>query len=50
MTTDAFEKRCSLEVALPSGAVRISAQAKGAGMMQPNFATMLCFVQTDAAL
>jgi glutamate N-acetyltransferase/amino-acid N-acetyltransferase len=50
MTTDAFEKRCSLEVALPSGTVRLSAQAKGAGMMQPNFATMLCFVQTDAAL
>jgi len=50
MTTDAFEKRCSLEVALPSGTVKLSAQAKGAGMMQPNFATMLCFVQTDAAL
>ena len=50
MTTDAFEKRCSLEVTLPSGTVRISAQAKGAGMMQPNFATMLCFVQTDAGL
>jgi glutamate N-acetyltransferase/amino-acid N-acetyltransferase len=50
MTTDAFEKRCSLDVALPSGKVRVSAQAKGAGMMQPNFATMLCFVQTDAAL
>jgi glutamate N-acetyltransferase/amino-acid N-acetyltransferase len=50
MTTDAFEKRCSLEVTLPSGTVQISAQAKGAGMMQPNFATMLCFVQTDAAL
>jgi glutamate N-acetyltransferase/amino-acid N-acetyltransferase len=50
MTTDAFEKRCSLDVELPSGTVRVSAQAKGAGMMQPNFATMLCFVQTDAAL
>jgi glutamate N-acetyltransferase / amino-acid N-acetyltransferase len=50
MTTDAFEKRCSLDVELPSGTVRLSAQAKGAGMMQPNFATMLCFVQTDAAL
>jgi glutamate N-acetyltransferase / amino-acid N-acetyltransferase len=35
---------------LPSGTVRISAQAKGAGMIQPGFATMLCFVQTDAAL
>jgi glutamate N-acetyltransferase / amino-acid N-acetyltransferase len=49
-TTDAFEKCLSAEVALPSGTVRVSAQAKGAGMIQPGFATMLCFVQTDAAL
>ncbi len=49
-TTDAFEKRVTLDVALPSGGVRVSAQAKGAGMLQPNFATMLCFVQTDAVL
>jgi glutamate N-acetyltransferase/amino-acid N-acetyltransferase len=49
-TTDAFEKLLSLDVALPSGGVRLSAQAKGAGMIQPGFATMLCFVQTDAAL
>ena len=49
-TTDAFEKRASLEVELPSGTVRLSAQCKGAGMISPNFATMLCFVQTDAAL
>ena len=35
---------------LPSGTVRMTAQAKGAGMISPNFATMLCFVQTDAAL
>lgn len=49
-TTDAFEKRAALEVALPSGTVRLSAQAKGAGMISPRFATMLCFVQTDAAL
>ncbi|MEA2167993.1 MAG: glutamate N-acetyltransferase / amino-acid N-acetyltransferase [Solirubrobacteraceae bacterium] len=40
----------ALDVDLPSGRVRISAQCKGAGMIQPNFATMLCFVQTDAAL
>ena len=32
------------------GAVRLSAQCKGAGMISPRFATMLCFVQTDAAL
>jgi glutamate N-acetyltransferase/amino-acid N-acetyltransferase len=49
-TTDAFEKRTSLQVELPSGPVRLSAQCKGAGMISPNFATMLCFVQTDAEL
>ena len=49
-TTDAFEKRASLRVQLPSGEVQLSAQCKGAGMISPNFATMLCFVQTDAAL
>jgi glutamate N-acetyltransferase / amino-acid N-acetyltransferase len=49
-TTDAFEKRACLEVALPSGAVRLSAQCKGAGMISPRFATMLCFIETDAAL
>jgi glutamate N-acetyltransferase / amino-acid N-acetyltransferase len=50
MTTDAFEKRAALEVQLSGGTVRLCAQAKGAGMIQPAFATMLCFVQTDAAL
>ena len=30
--------------------VTISAQAKGAGMIEPGFATMLCFVQTDAVV
>ncbi len=49
-TTDAFEKRANLEVALPSGSVRLNAQCKGAGMISPRFATMLCFIQTDAAL
>jgi glutamate N-acetyltransferase/amino-acid N-acetyltransferase len=51
MTTDQAPKRACLEVALPSGAtVRLSAQAKGAGMISPRFATMFCFVQTDARL
>ncbi|HWX95902.1 MAG TPA: bifunctional glutamate N-acetyltransferase/amino-acid acetyltransferase ArgJ [Solirubrobacteraceae bacterium] len=49
-TTDAFEKRANLEVGLASGPVRLSAQCKGAGMISPRFATMLCFLQTDAAL
>jgi glutamate N-acetyltransferase/amino-acid N-acetyltransferase len=49
-TTDAFEKRANLELRLPSGPVRLSAQCKGAGMISPRFATMLCFVETDAEL
>ncbi|HEU4657665.1 MAG TPA: bifunctional glutamate N-acetyltransferase/amino-acid acetyltransferase ArgJ [Capillimicrobium sp.] len=49
-TTDAIDKRATLDVDLPSGRVRISAQCKGAGMISPRFATMLCFVETDAAL
>lgn len=50
-TTDAFAKQASLQVALPSGgSVRLAAQAKGAGMISPRFATLLCFVETDAAL
>ncbi len=49
-TTDAFEKRANLQVELPSGVVRLSAQCKGAGMISPRFATMFCFVETDAAL
>ncbi len=49
-TTDKFAKEVEVDVALPSGTVRLTAQAKGAGMISPAFATMLCFVQTDAAL
>jgi glutamate N-acetyltransferase/amino-acid N-acetyltransferase len=49
-TTDALDKRVSLSVQLPGGTVRLSAQCKGAGMISPRFATMLCFVQTDAVL
>ena len=46
VTTDRWPKRCCLSI----GGVTVSAQAKGAGMIEPGFATMLCFVQTDAAL
>jgi len=49
-TTDALDKHVSLEVTLPSGTVTLAAQCKGAGMISPRFATMLCFVQTDADL
>jgi glutamate N-acetyltransferase/amino-acid N-acetyltransferase len=50
MTTDAFAKTVTVDVPLSAGPVRITAQCKGAGMIQPSFATMLCFVQTDAQL
>jgi glutamate N-acetyltransferase/amino-acid N-acetyltransferase len=46
MTTDASSKCCTVRC----DGVTVSAQAKGAGMIQPGFATMLCFVQTDAVV
>lgn len=46
LTTDRWSKRCTLR----AGGVTLSAQAKGGGMIQPGFATMLCFVQTDAVV
>jgi glutamate N-acetyltransferase/amino-acid N-acetyltransferase len=45
-TTDRWPKACTLR----AGGVTISAQAKGAGMIEPKMATMLCFVQTDAVV
>jgi glutamate N-acetyltransferase/amino-acid N-acetyltransferase len=46
MTTDSGPKRCCVEL----DGVTLSAQAKGAGMIEPGYATMLCFVQTDAVV
>jgi glutamate N-acetyltransferase/amino-acid N-acetyltransferase len=46
MTTDRAPKSCTLTL----DGVTVSAQAKGAGMIEPGFATMLCFVQTDAVV
>ena len=50
LTSDSGPKRACLEVELQGGTVRLAAQAKGAGMIEPRFATMFCFVQTDAAM
>ncbi|MDK2042298.1 bifunctional glutamate N-acetyltransferase/amino-acid acetyltransferase ArgJ [Aliarcobacter butzleri] len=50
MTTDAYPKTCMYEVKLQDGtSFKIGAVAKGAGMINPNLATMLCFICTDAA-
>jgi glutamate N-acetyltransferase/amino-acid N-acetyltransferase len=50
MTTDTFPKECSYEFELEGATARIAGIAKGAGMIHPNMATMLCFVTTDAAV
>lgn len=50
MTSDTFAKEYAVEVKTPSGSFRIGGIAKGAGMIDPNMATMLCVISTDAAL
>ncbi len=51
MTTDTFKKELAYRVSLPNGEYfHIAAIAKGAGMIDPAMATMLCFVVTDAAV
>ncbi|MDR0664492.1 MAG: bifunctional glutamate N-acetyltransferase/amino-acid acetyltransferase ArgJ [Helicobacteraceae bacterium] len=50
MTTDRWDKQIALEIHSESGTFTIGAMCKGAGMIAPQLATMLCFVTTDAAL
>jgi glutamate N-acetyltransferase/amino-acid N-acetyltransferase len=51
MTTDSFKKEICLRVELEDGsAFHIAAICKGAGMINPAMATMLCFIITDAAI
>jgi len=49
MTTDRFSKEKAYKVELEDGSsFNIGAMAKGAGMINPAMATMLCFITTDA--
>src|SRR5438874_500208 len=48
MTTDAFPKATVREVEIGGKTITIAGMAKGAGMISPNMATMLCYVLTDA--
>jgi len=50
MTTDPFPKETAVEVASASGTFRVGGIAKGSGMIEPNMATMLGFITTDAAV
>lgn len=48
MTTDTTMKHCQIELAVDGKPVRLVGIAKGSGMIEPNMATMLAFVMTDA--
>ena len=49
MTTDSFKKELAYRVELSDGSsFNIAAICKGAGMINPAMATMLCFITTDA--
>lgn len=51
MTTDRFSKTIAFEVETEEGETfRIGAMAKGAGMINPAMATMLCYITTDIAI
>jgi glutamate N-acetyltransferase/amino-acid N-acetyltransferase len=50
MTTDTFPKGASVVIDIAGHPVTITGISKGAGMIQPNMATMLGFVATDASI
>ena len=50
MTSDTFPKEIAVEFEIDGKKTRIGGIAKGAGMIDPNMATMLCFITTDAAI
>ena len=50
MTTDREPKEAAVRVAGPAGSFVIGGMVKGAGMIEPNMATMLGFLTTDAAV
>ncbi len=50
MTTDTFPKGVSKVISIAGQPVTINGIAKGAGMIQPNMATMLAFIATDAKI
>ena len=50
MTSDTKPKSYAIEVPCEGGSFRVGGIAKGAGMICPNMATMLCFITTDAKI
>jgi glutamate N-acetyltransferase/amino-acid N-acetyltransferase len=50
MTTDPFPKEHAVTVQTGAGSFTVGGTAKGSGMIEPNMATMLGFLTTDAAV
>jgi glutamate N-acetyltransferase/amino-acid N-acetyltransferase len=50
MTTDTFPKTVTKKIRIGNATGTISGVCKGAGMIAPNMATMLCFILTDIAV
>jgi glutamate N-acetyltransferase/amino-acid N-acetyltransferase len=50
MTTDSVPKTAARTCTIGGNEVKLLGMAKGAGMIMPDMATMLCFVMTDAAI
>lgn len=50
MTTDTRSKEVAVTVDIDGTSVTVGGMCKGAGMIHPNMATMLCFVTTDAVI
>jgi glutamate N-acetyltransferase/amino-acid N-acetyltransferase len=50
LTTDTRPKMCTTRIEIEGRSVTISGFCKGAGMIEPNMATMLAYVCTDAAV
>ena len=49
LTSDTCTKSCSAKIKTSLGEVTIGGVVKGAGMIEPNMATMLAFITTDIA-
>ncbi len=50
MTTDTMKKQYAVKLQIDGRNVVIGGMAKGSGMIEPNMATMLAFITTDAAI
>ena len=50
MTTDTRDKQVAVQVEIGGKTVTVGGMCKGAGMIHPNMATMLCFITSDVAI